>query len=247
MRKASAAGDVCCICLGGLGSGRVKRLRCGHLFHSGCLREVCERESSIRAAKCPLCRSSLDPSSDGVASPANDEVAMAPQEPQQPVPQQVAAAPPEQSLLRFSTEDFLPSWLPVPAFAFEVVRRDAVGIPTDGNQADGGGGTWQSFFRRGGQVQAPPPPPEDVPAPPQEEEGAEQPQQEPSFWRRLLTLAGFVPMTPEEEAIALDQLVEMFPQYERADLLRELRIRRSAEAVAESILLGFFSGTARGE
>jgi len=247
VRKASAAGDVCCICLGGLGSGRVKRLRCGHLFHSGCLREVCERESSVRAAKCPLCRSLLDPS-DAVASPANDEAAVAPRETQQRVPQQVAAAPPEQSLLRFSTEDFLPSWLPVPAFAFEVVRRDAVATLTAGNQADGGGGTWQSFFRRGGQApeQAPPPPLDDAPAPPQEG-GAEQPQQELSFWRRLLVLAGFVPMTPEEEAVALDQLVEMFPQYERADLLRELRIRRSGEAVAESILLGFFSGTARGE
>lgn len=248
VRKASAAGDVCCICLGGLGSGRVKRLRCGHLFHSGCLREVCERESSIRAAKCPLCRSSLDPSSDAVTSQANHQVAMAPLEPPQPVPQQAAAAPPEQSLLRFSTEDFLPSWLPVPAFAFEVVRRDAVAMPTAGNQTDGGGGTWQSFFRRGGQVpeQEPPPPPDDAPAPPQEE-GAEQPQQELSLWRRLLVLAGFVPMTPEEEAVALDQLVDMFPQYERADLLRELRVRRSAEAVAESILLGFFSGRARGE
>jgi hypothetical protein len=38
----------------------------------------------------------------------------------------------------------------------------------------------------------------------------------------------------------------IFPQYDRADLLRELRARRSAEAVAESILLGIFSGIPRG-
>ena len=53
-------------------------------------------------------------------------------------------------------------------------------------------------------------------------------------------------MSPEEEAMALEQLVDMFPQYDRADLLRELRSRRSAEAVAGSILLGIFSGIPRG-
>jgi hypothetical protein len=57
---------------------------------------------------------------------------------------------------------------------------------------------------------------------------------------------GAVPMSPEEEAIALEQLVDMFPQYDRADLLRELRSRRSAEAVAETILLGIFTGIPRG-
>lgn len=55
-----------------------------------------------------------------------------------------------------------------------------------------------------------------------------------------------VPMSPEEEAAALEQLVDMFPQYDRADLLAELRSRRSAEAVAESILLGIFPGIPRG-
>ena len=53
-------------------------------------------------------------------------------------------------------------------------------------------------------------------------------------------------MSPEEEAAALEQLVDMFPQYDRADLLAELRSRRSAEAVAESILLGIFPGIPRG-
>ena len=72
------------------------------------------------------------------------------------------------------------------------------------------------------------------------------PHQEPSFWRQLLVLLGAIPLTPEQEAAALEQLVDMFPQYDRADLLRELRARRSAEAVAESILLGLFQGIPRG-
>lgn len=38
----------------------------------------------------------------------------------------------------------------------------------------------------------------------------------------------------------------MFPQYDRSDLLSELRRRGSAEAVVEAIILGVFSGTPRG-
>jgi len=66
-----------------------------------------------------------------------------------------------------------------------------------------------------------------------------------SLLRRILVLAGAVPMTPEEEAHALAQLVDMFPQYDRSDLMRELRQRGSPEAVAESILMGTFSGVPR--
>eukprot|EP00957_Ditylum_brightwellii_P105853 8072487-Ditylum_brightwellii.AAC.1 len=49
-------------------------------------------------------------------------------------------------------------------------------------------------------------------------------------------------MSPEEEAAAIAQLVDMFPQYQRADLLRELRDRGSPEAVVEAVLTGVFSG-----
>mmetsp|Transcript_19176 Transcript_19176/g.27093 ORF Transcript_19176/g.27093 Transcript_19176/m.27093 type:complete len:164 (+) Transcript_19176:706-1197(+) len=70
-------------------------------------------------------------------------------------------------------------------------------------------------------------------------------EQQQSFVRRLLVLAGAIPMSPEEEARALEQLVDMFPQYERADLLRELRDRGSAEAVVDVVILGLFSGVAR--
>ena len=60
-------------------------------------------------------------------------------------------------------------------------------------------------------------------------------------------MAGAIPMSPEEEARALAHLVDMFPQYDRSDLLRELRERGSAEAVVECILMGIFSGVPRGD
>lgn len=159
--------------------------------------------------------------------------------------------PGEQSLLRFSTENILPAWLPVPAVAFEVVRRETTAVVEPNPNREGG---WQRFFRRGGEVQVAggainnnndgnDQRNDEQAAQPQEQE---QPQREISFWRRLLILVGAIPMSPEEEAVALEQLVDMFPQYDRADLLRELRSRRSAEAVAESILLGIFSGIPRG-
>ncbi|KAL3821673.1 hypothetical protein ACHAXA_006093, partial [Cyclostephanos tholiformis] len=240
IRKASAAGDVCCICLNTLMVGGVKTIACGHLFHTNCLREVLERERSFASAKCPLCRASVVTGRHDLplvqhvgAVGAGVENRRA--QPVQQANQQVNIE--EQSLLRFSTEHLFPSWLPIPAFAFEVVRRESQVIVEPNLNPEAG---WQRFFRRGGQVQD-----DDVNV-----EGNNQLQpheeQEPSFWRRVLILVGAIPMSPEEEAIALEQLVDMFPQYERADLLRELRSRRSAEAVAESILLGIFSGIPRG-
>jgi hypothetical protein len=61
-----------------------------------------------------------------------------------------------------------------------------------------------------------------------------------------MQLAGAMPMSAEEEARALEQLVDMFPQFARADLMRELRERGSAEAVVETVFMGNFSGVARG-
>jgi hypothetical protein len=79
------------------------------------------------------------------------------------------------------------------------------------------------------------------------QEAAEAPavNNEPSFLRRFLVLAGAIPMSPEEEARSIAILTDAFPQYDRSDLLRELRQRGSAEAVAESVLLGVFSGVPR--
>ena len=53
-------------------------------------------------------------------------------------------------------------------------------------------------------------------------------------------------MSAEEEASVLEQLVDMFPQFDRADLLRELRNRGSAEGVVETVLMGAFQGVQRG-
>lgn len=250
IRKAIAARDVCCICLNSISFGSVKKVRCGHLFHANCLREVIERERSFAATKCPLCRAPIvndrhDPLvnhpratrrlGNTVNNVVNDGGGGA-----EATNRQTAMNPGEQSLLRFSTENILPSWLPIPAFAFEVVRRDTTVI-AEGNPHPEAPG-WQRFFRRGGQV----------PAIDSNSDGnnqmqpQEQQEQETPVWRRLLILLGAIPMSPEEEAAALEQLVDMFPQYDRADLLRELRARRSSEAVAESILLGIFSGIPRG-
>lgn len=123
----------------------------------------------------------------------------------------------ERALFRMSTEGILPTWLPIPAFSFEVVRRFPAGTDGDGTQQQ--------------QEQEQPAVAND-----NNEEG-------PSFWRRLMLLVGLAQISPEEEAIAIMQLVEVFPQYDRAELLRELRYYGSAESVTESILNGEFTLT----
>lgn len=266
VRKASVAGDVCCICLGsmtvveGASPHSVKRVGCGHMFHMGCLRQVVERERSLKTSKCPLCRASLatgqqePPPATWTGGMGGNDINHAEETEGANHTRPASPAPPlqiEHSLIRFSTENILPAWLPVPAFAFEVVRRETAMAPTNPNLEGG----WQRFFRRGGQV-----PRADVASSGgndrQDTNGrvatalplpeAPSPPQETSLWRRFLVLIGAVPMSPEEEAAALEQLVDMFPQYDRADLLRELRALRSGEAVAEAILLGLFAGAPRG-
>lgn len=243
IRKASTSGDVCCVCLVTMTTGNVKKLCCGHLFHKNCLKEVVERARSLRASKCPLCRASLV---DGInaannididnavnidAQPQRDSVAQGPTLPHN---QQTNQNVNEQSLFRFSTEGILPTWLPVPAFAFEVVRRETPALAEQNNGSVGG---LRRFFRRGAEEDA---------ANGNQVDGQQAQERQTSFWRRLFVLAGAMPMSPEEEAAALEQLVDMFPQYDRGDLSRELRARGSAEAVVESVLLGVFSGTPRG-
>jgi len=280
LKKACVAGDVCCICLGTMSMGNVKKVGCGHLYHTNCLREVVERARSIEAARCPLCRQSiLDgshiPSSQptGIPQPfifgglqANNQDRNVPVNPMNntgtPLNAQqdetnrnmnaagqdgdnraanIAHNQNERALFRFSTEGILPSWLPLPAFSFEVVRRPPSGIEVGGDAVPP-------------QMQQPAPQQQQ---PPQQGIGNninintiaqqnQQQEQQQSFWRRLLVLTGAIPMSPEEEAAAIAQLVDMFPQYERADLLRELRERGSAEAVVESIITGVFSGIDRG-
>jgi len=214
-QKASANADVCCICLTTLSIGHVKKVGCGHLYHSTCLREVVERARSIEAAKCPLCRAGvLDGRQQECVTVVAPVVPVPPPPP--PVINEGVGMVREHALFRFSTEGILPAWLPLPAFSFEIVRRpnpEAAVAPVV-PQPPAAGVVQTAVQRRENNAPG------------------------PGFWRRLLLFAGAIPMSPEEEASALDQLVDMFPQYDRGDLRRELRDRGSAEAVVDGILMG---------
>ena len=229
------AGDVCCICLVTMTTGNVKKVACGHYYHTHCLREVVERARSIEAAKCPLCRAYvLDGRHDAnrlvVWKGASN-----------------AAAEGKCCCRRGTTAKMLavqpPPQQQQPATALHQPRRTCTlslfyGI----------------FFRHGCHFQ-----PfllkwcDDLPSRAEIRRDSNtdanrnnDPAVDHPFSRRLLILAGAIPMSPEEEAMDLEQLVDMFPQYDRADLLRELRQRGSSEAVVEAVLAGVFSGLPRG-
>jgi len=161
----------------------------------------------------------------------------------------------ERALFRFTTEGILPIWLPVPAFSFEVVRRPPLGAqraaqsqnqeiqtsaPISTQRIDpvaiisSNQGEANSELQTENEIQSP--------QLQQQQQGIRVP-----FFQRVLLFTGLIPMSPEEEARALTQLVDMFPQYDRNDLLRELRDRGSLEAVTEAILIGIFPGVPRGE
>jgi len=236
LHKAAAAGDVCCICLGGMTTGNVKKVGCGHLFHSSCLREVVERARSMEAARCPLCRASVmtgrqpgggQTEGRGLQRQENATGTGANEDADQEDARLFRFSNNNQGdgpLFRFSTEEVVPQWVPLPSFSFEVMRRPSAAqdpparpVPPNVNN--------QENARSPNEPQVPPP------------------QERQSRLRRWLVLAGIAPMSPEEEAAALEQLVDMFPQYDRGDLLRELRNRGSAEGVAESVLSGSFRAT----
>ena len=263
LKQAHATGDVCCICLGAMSVGSVKKVGCGHLYHTNCLREVIERAHSMEAAKCPLCRASVvDGSRSGTNVPSDDEdqfnnrnhSAAGENEtlgvnndnnntnntgriPDIVDPRIVRRNDGlnhrgERALFRFSTEGILPTWMPLPAFSFEVVRRPTPPRIETANNVNNANVNNNAAGRMGAANTS--------------NVGNQNGNNQQSFFRRLLLLAGAVPLSPEEEARALGQLVDMFPQYDRADLLRELRDRGSAESVVEAVLLGVFSGRVRG-
>lgn len=229
----SKSSDLFCpICLGTMSTGSVKKVGCGHFYHTHCLREVVERARSIEAAKCPLCRASVVNGEPSETPPSEEETNN-----NNGMNNNNTAPVGEDALFRFSTEGILPAWMPLPAFSFEVVRRPAVEANSNNNTAQTGTADEANNGRENSGEES---------EQQQQPRGQPQQQRQPSFFRRLLILAGIVPMSAEEEGTALEQLVDMFPQYERADLLRELRSRGSAEGVVESVLMGSFQGVARG-
>jgi hypothetical protein len=261
LRKACAGGDVCCICLGTMSMGQIKKIGCGHFYHTNCLREVVERARSIEAARCPLCRASIvdgrqvdsnSPRQTATRTDGNggtnrtngggdiDENNTGTQNGQLNnnivndgdvlAGLGVQNNANERALFRFSTEGILPAWLPIPAFSFEVVRRPPIGMETIADDNVVAGQDQGQINNDNNNVDG-------------NDNIQEQPEQ--SFWRRILVLSGAIPMSPEEEAAAVDLLVDMFPQYDRSELLREVRQRGSSEAVAEAILSGVFSGPLR--
>ena len=256
IRKATATGDVCCICLGSMTSGNVKKIGCGHLYHTPCLRQVIEKARSMEAARCPLCRASI---MDGHHPhqhnrPLNDingtrEIDGA--------PQALAATQQEPA-----QDPFDVSTGGQPVELTRIVNQasgSTNNVIADNNAANANGGeralfrfSTEGFFP--GWLPLPAFSFEVVRRPLHANENAgnnfnneNDVGDRPSILRRILLVSGLVPMSAEEEATALDQLLDMFPLYERADLLHELRRLRSSEAVVESILGGRFAGIVRGE
>jgi hypothetical protein len=212
--------DVCCVCLCGL-SSHVKKVACGHMFHVHCLREVVERARSIESAKCPLCRASV---LDG-SRPAGGTNFVA------PTTVNRTTGPAGETANVGGGEDDVPPPPEAPQAQQQQQQQQ------------------QALFRFSTDAILP----AWVPVPNFSFEIVRRPAQplvqnqgnETSWFQRLLLLSGAVPMTPAEEALAIEQLVDMFPQYDRSDLLRELRQRGAIEGVVEAILTGTFTGIPR--
>ena len=266
--------DVCCICLGSMSidGSPVKKVSCGHMYHTTCLREVVERARTIEAAKCPLCRASVlngthtppTTTSNTTPTPLTNNIPMDNatvaatgtnnNRNEEPVDDARPPAVGDHALFRFSTEGILPAWIPIPAFSFEVVRRPPTTLTTPINNTTNAATTTND--ETDNNDDAPPNTEQDdndnannnnIMATQTNNNGInedannEEPEENVSLWRRFFILSGIMPMSPQEEANALAQLVDMFPQYERADLLLELRERRSTEAVVEAVLMGVFT------
>lgn len=267
LRQAANDDDVCCICLGSMSKGsNVKKAKCGHMYHTNCLGEVIARAQSVELAKCPLCRAPLVGDCHLTTGPSLDDnnnfirqnnTAVGPRAADRVFDAQVEgesddhAIPvnqiEEEPLFRFSTEGILPAWVPMPALSFEIVRRPpiaaqralqtqnlefqmATDVPTQRIAPVDIGSVNQEDDNQGMPVENPQDPEQDAQIP---------------FFQRILLFTGLMPMSPEEEARALAQLVDMFPQYDRNDLARELQRRGSMEAVTEAILIGIVPGVPR--
>ncbi|GAX27368.1 autocrine motility factor receptor [Fistulifera solaris] len=259
IRKATATGDVCCICLGSMTSGNVKKIGCGHLYHTPCLRQVIEKARSMEAARCPLCRASI---MDGHHHRGNgrlqgDNTAIGDVD---NVSHALASAQVEPTR---DADNFAGSQSESPRRGDQVTGSTATSgtgtVIADNNTTNNTAGERALFrFSTEGVF------PGWLPLPAFSFEVVRRPLHandnvgnntnnesdlgdRPSILRRILLVSGLVPMSAEEESAALEQLMDMFPLYERSDLLHELRRLRSSEAVVESILGGRFAGLARGD
>ena len=256
LEKANLQGDVCSICLGAMSVlGTVKKVGCGHLYHKSCLREVVERAPSIEAAKCPLCRAYLVDGSHSETNNGNGPAQVNPGDGEAAEegvnnnnvngginaangnnadnngdPRAGGVDHRERALFRFSTEGILPAWMPLPAFSFEVVRRPArQEAPANNNNNNNNAGRGRNNNNNANN----------------NHNNNNRNQQ--SFSLQMLSSIRrlIMPMPPEEEARILTSLVDMYPQYDRADLLRELRSRGSVELVVDAIEQGALAGRAR--
>lgn len=264
----------------GRGNGsctHVKKLACGHLYHTSCLRAVVETAKSLEAARCPLCRSPVIPSplhSSSVSQPdlsninnnieteenreatdvgtENNNIDETPTVVGVPV----VGEHQQDALFRFSTEGIFPAWLPIPAVSFEVIRRTPPPVATIrgtglrgtevvaaargaiGNPMVGGDSNGIEVIPIAGTDRQDPREQEQQQFQQRMNRGGE------SLFRRLMITAGLaVPtLTLEEELAAMEQLTDMFPQYDRTDLLLCLRQRGSTQAVVDMILRGVFPG-----
>eukprot|EP00592_Proboscia_alata_P023732 CAMPEP_0194414036 /NCGR_PEP_ID=MMETSP0176-20130528/12596_1 /TAXON_ID=216777 /ORGANISM="Proboscia alata, Strain PI-D3" /LENGTH=1081 /DNA_ID=CAMNT_0039217711 /DNA_START=153 /DNA_END=3398 /DNA_ORIENTATION=+ len=252
----------------------IKRIGCGHLFHSRCLREVIECSKSSDDARCPLCRAlvsdctnhhttsleSLSRSNNNTnianasvnqesINDSNEEGTNVRSSLARETLNDVMLEDEEQrrqgenALFRFSTEGILSSWLRLPALSFEIQRPSApvralIGFsqPTETNERtimgnhDTGSDTHFSIDRATANVS----------------NRTAHSSNTASFARRFFQRIGIISLSPEEEAVALEQLVEMFPQFDRSNLLRCLRERGSADRVVSSYLVESFRGVPGG-
>lgn len=255
IRKATATGDVCCICLGSMTSGNVKKIGCGHLYHTPCLRQVIEKARSMEAARCPLCRASI---MDGHHHHRNgrlqNEIAGSrdvdgvPQAPT--VTQQESSRDPDSVTGNQPAESTRNVSQTVGGTNNVILENNAVNTNA-GERAlfrfstEGVFPGWLPLPAFSFEIVRRPLHANENPG--NNFNNENDLGDRPSFLRRILLVSGLVPMSAEEEAVILDQLMDMFPLYERADLLHELRRLRSSEAVVESILGGRFAGIARGD
>lgn len=268
-RKRYASTSSCC---------HVKKLGCGHMYHTACLREVVERSRCLEKERCALCRAPLihgkQHSTESVTHSDLDTVQNADSEFQERISIVPVRLEPEISfvssndgstnnvsgistsiipvsreqpdpLFRFSTEGLFPSWIPLPAFSLEVVRRPIPHPPLVTTRLgrvndDVNNEELRLPLERSGIDHNQTSEVLNQNRTMQEEQDQRSVQQ--SLFHRFLVAAGITTnaLGPEEEEALVDQLSDMFPQFHRLDLRECLRQRGSAQSVVEVILTGLF-------